>query len=142
VSSGAGDLFRGRLDRPTLAGLGRLLDRLADAMAGAGVADSHRRSVGLVADELVSNVLNHREGRDRPHVEIGLRRGPDGGLVLEIADDGPRFDPFSQADPQTDLALEARPVGGLGLLLVKSLCAERAYERRAERNLVTLVFPA
>lgn len=138
----AGDLFRGRLDRPTLAGLGRLLDRLADAMAGAGVSDSQRRSVGLVADELLSNVLNHREGRDRPHVEIALRRRADAGLELEIADDGPGFDPFSQADPRTDLALEARPVGGLGLLLVKSLCAERSYERRGERNFATLVFPA
>ncbi len=46
------------------------------------------------------------------------------------------------ADPATDLALEERPIGGLGLLLVRTLAAEGRYERRGERNVVTLDFAA
>ena len=65
-------IFRGGLDRPTLAGLGRLLDRLAAAAVAAGVADAPRRKLLLAADELVSIVLNHREGRDRPRVSLTL----------------------------------------------------------------------
>ena len=63
-----------------------------------------------------------------------------GGLRLEIEDDGPRFDPFAVADPETDLSLEERPIGGLGLLLVRTLAAEGRYERRGERNRVVLDF--
>jgi len=132
-------IFRGALDRPTLAGLGRLLDRLAEAAVVAGVADAPRRKLLLAADELVSNVLNHREGRDRPRVSLTLSRSG-GGLRLEIEDDGPRFDPFAVADPKTDLSLEERPIGGLGLLLVRTLAAEGRYERRCERNRVVLDF--
>ena len=132
-------IFRGALDRPTLAGLGRLLDRLAAAATTAGVADGPRRALLLAADELVSNVLTHREGRDRPRVSLTLTAMPD-GLRLEIEDDGPRFDPFAAAAPDTGLPLEDRPIGGLGLLLVKSLAAEGRYERRGEWNVVTLDF--
>lgn len=135
-------IFRGALDRPTLAGLGRLLDRLAAAAVAAGVADAPRRKLLLAADELVSNVLNHREGRDRPRVEIVLAKSAGGALRLEIEDDGPRFDPFAVADPATDQALEDRPIGGLGLLLVRSLAAAGSYQRRGERNRVVLEFGA
>jgi len=136
----SGEIFRGSLDRPTLAGLGRLLDRLAAAATAAGVADGPRRALLLAADELVSNVLNHREGRDRPRVNLKLTPIRD-GLRLEIEDDGPRFDPFAAAPPDTGLALEERPIGGLGLLLVKSLAAQGRYERRGPWNVVTLDFP-
>lgn len=135
-------IFRGTLDRPTLAGLGRLLDRLAAAAVAAGLADAPRRRVLLAADELVSNVLNYREGRDRPRVELVLSRTADGGLRLEVEDDGPRFDPFAATDPRTDQGLEERPIGGLGLLLVRSLAAEGSYERRGEHNRVVLEFGA
>jgi serine/threonine-protein kinase RsbW len=137
----SGAIFAGALDRPTLAGLGRLLDRLAAAAVAAGVADGPRHRVLLAADELVSNVLNHREGRDRPRVNLRLESVA-GGVRLEIEDDGPRFDPFSVADPATDQTLEDRPIGGLGLLLVRTLAAEGRYERRGERNVVTLDFAA
>jgi serine/threonine-protein kinase RsbW len=137
----SGTIFAGALDRPTLAGLGRLLDRLAAAAVAAEVADGPRRRLLLAADELVSNVLNHREGRDRPRVNLRLEAVA-GRVRLEIEDDGPRFDPFAVADPATDLALEDRPIGGLGLLLVKTLAAEGRYERRGERNVVTLDFAA
>lgn len=134
------ELFRGSLDRPTLAGLGRLLDRLAEAMARAGVATRSAQSISIAADELASNVLNHREGRDKPHLDLVLRRREDGALELELIDDGPEFDPFAVAAPDVTLGLEERPIGGLGIHLARRLASGASYRRGDDRNRVELRF--
>ncbi len=51
-----------------------------------------------------------------------------------VVDDGPEFDPLSAAQPDTTLGVENRPVGGLGIALVRRLMDEVAYERRDGRN--------
>lgn len=134
------EIFGGRLDRPTLAGLGRLLDALAEAMAEAAIEGKPRHDVLLATDELVSNVLNHREGRDKPEVEVRLGRLPDGALELEIADDGPQFDPFARAAPDTDARLEERAIGGLGIHLARTLARAAVYRRDGGRNRSRLEF--
>jgi anti-sigma regulatory factor (Ser/Thr protein kinase) len=135
-----GEIFSGRLDRPTLAGLGRLLDALAEAMDEAAIEGKPRHDVLLVTDELVSNALNHREGRDKPHVEIALVRTASGALELEIADDGPEFDPFARPAPDVDASLEDRPIGGLGIFLSKSLADSAVYRREGRTNRTRLRF--
>jgi len=132
-------VFAGSLDRPTLAGLGRLLDALAAALSAAEVADGPRRALLIAADELVSNVLNHREGRDRPRVDLRVERAePEGSLALEIVDDGREFDPFSRPAPETDAPLADRAVGGLGIHLARSLAQSVSYRREPDRNITTL----
>jgi anti-sigma regulatory factor (Ser/Thr protein kinase) len=134
------EIFAGRLDRPTLAGLGRLLDALAEAMDEASIEGKPRHDVMVVTDELVSNCLNHREGRDKPHVELALLRAPGGALELEIVDDGPEFDPFARPEPDVDAPLDERAIGGLGIHLSKSLAASATYRREGRSNRIRLRF--
>jgi signal transduction histidine kinase len=49
---------------------------------------SHRSIVRRVLTELVENALVHSDG-DPPRVELTVRDGPDGGVELVVADDGP-----------------------------------------------------
>ncbi len=134
------EIFRGRLDRPTLAGLGRLLDALAEAMEEAGIAGKPRHDILIAVDELVSNVLNHREGRDRPRVELLLERRDEALVRLEIVDDGREFDPFTRSTPDLSAPLEARPLGGLGIHLARSLARSASYRREGEENRTILAF--
>ena len=53
-------------------------------------------------------------------------------------DDGAAFDPTSKADPDTTLGLDDRPVGGLGLYLVRQLMTEVRYRRLRGRNRLTM----
>ena len=47
---------------------------------------------------------------------------------IEIVDDGPRFDPLEDAPlPDPDAPLEDRPVGGLGVHLVRTMMDEMTY---------------
>jgi len=59
--------------------------------------------------------------------------------MLTVSDDGVPFDPLAVAPPDTSLPLEQRPLGGLGIHLVRHLVDEVTYERRGDRNVLTLV---
>ena len=91
----------------------------------------------VVLDEMLSNVIRHGYGDlDRPReIEIGFHL--EGG-VLEVTfvDDSAPFDPVAAADPDTTGPLEDRPVGGLGIFMVKRLMDVVEYERREGRNRV------
>ena len=62
-----------------------------------------------------------------------------GALEVEIVDSGPPFDPLSGGDPDVSGALDERPIGGLGLHLVRKLADESTYERKEGLNVVRLV---
>ena len=96
---------------------------------------------GLVLEELGINILTHGgKGMERrPEIEIVLT-SEDHALTIEVLDDGHPFDPL-QDSPNPDLTatIEDRPVGGLGIHLVRSLMDDLHYQRDAGRNRLTLV---
>ncbi len=122
-------------DLREVAGVGAAFGEFADAHA---LPASIRRSVNVVLDELLNNAVRHglarREGGEMT-IEAELR--PD-RLSVTLTDDGPPFDPFAMAPPPTALAVEDRPIGGLGIHLVRQLMDEVGYQRRGDRNVVIL----
>jgi serine/threonine-protein kinase RsbW len=93
-----------------------------------------QKELHLVLDELLSNVVRHGYGQQGPYritVSLGFKRGV---LRLEITDDAGRFNPLDAPEPDLGLPLADRPVGGLGILLVKRLMDELKYSRVKGRN--------
>jgi len=80
----------------------------------------------LIVEELAMNVIHHgSDGRDC-NVELELEwNQPD--LLLLFRDNGKKFDPLTVPPPDLDATLEDRPVGGLGLFLVKKMSSELRY---------------
>jgi len=66
-------------------------------------------------------------------------------LVLEdkvktvLSDNGRAFDPTSAPEPDITAPGEDRPIGGLGIFLVRKLMDEVRYERRDGRNILTMI---
>jgi serine/threonine-protein kinase RsbW len=97
-----------------------------------------RRSFNVALDELLANMLSHGMTEVDPgsltfEVEPERHR-----LTVTLEDDGPPFDPFSEAAPDTTLSIDDRPIGGLGIHLVRKLMDEVSYERRNGHNVVVL----
>ena len=65
---------------------------------------------------------------------MARRRGEPPRCEVVVSDDGPAFDPLAAAAPDTSLGVEERPIGGLGIALVRRLMDEVEYERRDGRN--------
>ena len=76
---------------------------------------------------------------DDGHHEIDMRYAIEGGeLVTEIVDDGLPFNMLEKEDPDLSLSIEDKPIGGLGVYLVKQLTDSQHYERRDDKNHLVL----
>lgn len=86
-----------------------------------------------------------REHRD---LRLSARHGRGGGklhrageppsVTVRFADSGRPYDPLRRADPDITLSAEERAVGGLGILMVKKLMDETAYEYVDGKNVLTI----
>ncbi len=65
-----------------------------------------------------------------------------GELSLEVADQGIEFNPLVAAPPDLTLNLDRRPIGGLGIVLIRTLAASLAYRRESGWNRLTFTISA
>jgi sigma-B regulation protein RsbU (phosphoserine phosphatase) len=59
-------------------------------------------------------------------------------LKFTITDSGKPFDPTARKDVDTSLSAEERPIGGLGIHLVRQIMDSINYERLNDKNVLTL----
>lgn len=94
-------------------------------------------SLKLAAEEAVINIIEHGDGDGGP-VEIGIRRDDD-RAVLTLRDKGTPFDFTTVEKPDLDGDWTDRPVGQLGLHLIKQMVDDVAYETTPDgENRLTL----
>jgi serine/threonine-protein kinase RsbW len=99
----------------------------------------------LALEETVTNVINHGY-REHPagtrtfDVEFSARATPDAPptIRLVVTDHAPAYDPLARPEVDLTLPIEERPIGGLGVHLVKKLMTHAAYARAADKNVLTL----
>ena len=96
--------------------------------------DYKYHDVALILDEMVTNVINYAYPDGKPHdfyLEIEKK---DEHLHMRLVDNGVAFDPLKEDVADTESDLEDRPIGGLGIFLVKQLSEDVAYERKNDQN--------
>ena len=99
----------------------------------AGLAAERQGELELVVEELFLNVARYA-GAESVELRYAV---PEAGVVeVEMADDGRAFDPLTRPDPDLNLPLETRPVGGLGIFLVRRLTRSLRYSRDGGWNRV------
>jgi anti-sigma regulatory factor (Ser/Thr protein kinase) len=95
--------------------------------------------VNLVLEEVGLNIINHGRTDDLHEIEITVTSKPE-SLTIEIVDNGLPFDPRKDApEPDVDAGVAERPIGGLGVYLVRTMMDELRYRREGDRNYLTLV---
>jgi anti-sigma regulatory factor (Ser/Thr protein kinase) len=60
-------------------------------------------------------------------------------LTVTISDDGIPFNPLLKGPPEISLAAKDRTISGLGILLVRKMADDILYQRRIDKNVVTLI---
>ncbi|MCE2431439.1 MAG: ATP-binding protein [Candidatus Latescibacteria bacterium] len=120
------------------------LERLHDAVAELGEAGDWPPDlvyqVDLVLEELIVNTVNYGYDDDARHeIEVTLISDED-VFTVEIIDDGHAFNPLEDApEPDLDLGIEDRPIGGLGIHLMRVMMDDVHYRREQNKNHLTLV---
>ncbi len=106
-----------------------------------GIDDNARWHLILVLEELFTNTVSHgfRGGADAPIVVALSHDGP--AITLRYEDPAPAFNPFAVATAAAAAAPDARPVGGLGMMLVAEVARDLSYRYEDGRNRLTLRVP-
>ena len=122
-------------DFPCAAGSTKAAIDFVDGILGdRTVSDETSRKADIIADEIISNILRHSGS---PSFGISVSCDDSSrSVTLSFTDEGPEFNPLAHADPDTALAADDRPIGGLGILMVKNLADEVVYERRGGKNIL------
>lgn len=120
------------------------LDRLHAAVAELGEVGDWPPDlvyqVDLVLEELIVNTMNYGYDDDASHeIEITLTSDED-VFTVEIIDDGHAFNPLDDApEPDLDSGIEDRPIGGLGIHLMRVMMDDVHYHREENKNHLTLI---
>lgn len=102
-----------------------------------GLSSDLRADLLVVLDEVCSNVFKHAYPPDQPGVlRLRLRHLPGNAsepaaLEISFTDQGLPFNPLTQAMPNTMLSAVDRPLGGLGIHLIKQLTDNQSYSHSA-----------
>jgi phosphoserine phosphatase RsbU/P len=95
-------------------------------------------AIKLTLEEIVTNAISHNFTDEREH-RISIRLTLEQSVLrAEVEDDGRPFNPLEIPAPDPKQPLEERPVGGLGIHLVRTLMDEVAYRRQNSRNVLVL----
>lgn len=145
----------------TLAEVGRASTAVTDFCREHGIPERDHSAIQVVIDELLTNTVSYGFGPEpaagasedvtaplptaeedtvemkvpRIHLDLELTEG---AVRITIVDNGREFDPFALQQPDTHADLGDRPIGGLGVHIVRELMDDLSYRREADNNVVQL----
>ncbi len=120
--------------------LQKLMRFISDFAKAQGFTEKRIREVELATEEALLNIFNYAyPERVDGEVEVSCRMDEKSGLIIEILDNGKPFDVQSAPDPDLNLDVSERKIGGLGIFLIRKMADEVNYRREGENNILTLV---
>ena len=115
--------------------LAEFVDIVCEAV---GFDMSTTMSLNLAMEEAVVNVMNYAYPAGTTGIVNITAEANDERLKFVISDSGKPFDPTTKSEVDTTLSAEDRPIGGLGIHLVRQIMDSINYERTDGKNVLTL----
>ena len=111
---------------------------LTDRLEKGGVPPKLQRKLKMAVEELFINIASYSypQGGGEAQLAVSVSHG---AAVMTMTDWGVPYDPLAKEDPDVTLSAEDRPIGGLGIYLVKNIMDEISYEYRDGKNILTMV---
>jgi len=115
--------------------LAAFVDEICEAI---GIDMSTAMSLNLAMEEAVVNVMDYAYPvGTKGNINIEAKAN-DQRLKFIITDWGTPFDPTEKSEVDTTMSAEERPIGGLGIHLVRQIMDSINYERTDGKNVLTL----
>lgn len=95
-------------------------------------------SLNLVLEEAVSNIILYAYPQQMGELITIMVEKSQNLLVFTITDKGVEFNPTVVPEADITLSAQERPIGGLGIYLIKKIMNEVEYQRIDGNNVFTL----
>jgi len=125
---------------PRLPEIRRCADAVDEYLSERAVKRDVIFQIDLALDELLSNTIQWGyENNPGNESEITLNiEITDQSIFMSIEDDASPFNPLNMPDPDIEASLQDRPIGGLGIHLVRQVMDEILYERKNNKNILSM----
>jgi serine/threonine-protein kinase RsbW len=95
--------------------------------------------LNLILEELITNLIYYGFPDNGSHIIDIMADIEDDNIRVHIIDDGIEFDPLNYKAVSPETPLHDKPVGGLGIFLVKQKVNEIHYQRKENKNILSLI---
>ena len=122
------------------------VDKIAEVVAfveeqlenmGAGM--KAQMQISIAVDELFANIANYAYPNGEGTATVRVEASEDGKkAVITFIDSGVPYNPLEKEDPDITLSAEDRPIGGLGIFMVKKSMDDITYRYENGRNILSI----
>jgi serine/threonine-protein kinase RsbW len=124
-----------------LASLESITEFVRAGARDAAVPEHDFGDLELILEEVVVNVFRYAYPEDQPGtIAVGCSVDPAEGLHVQVRDRGRAYNPLDAPIPDLTLDIEDRPIGGLGVFLVRHLADSVTYRRENGENVLSFHF--
>lgn len=119
--------------------IARVQDALEQFARQHSIPDRKLHEVQLALEEHLTNIVRygHADGGEHAIKVVGELAA--GQLQLQIEDDGRPFNPLERPTPDLNLPIEERPIGGMGIHMMRKSLDGMEYRREDGRNVLRMI---
>ena len=106
-----------------------------------GCSVKTQMQIDVAIDELFGNIANYAyypQKGGMATIEVSRSAESPAQVAITFQDQGKPYNPLEKEDPDITLGAAERPIGGLGIFLVKKTMDDIAYEYRDGKNILTI----
>ena len=105
-----------------------------------GFSQQRAKEIELAIEEALVNVMEYAYPGKSGMLILLAEPEPPGKLTFKIRDQGKIFNPLDRESPDLPQELMERPVGGLGIFLIKKIADELSWQRQGNENCLIIGF--
>lgn len=121
--------------------LGQVMSLTEEILRQAGCGEDDERLIGISVEEIFTNIASYAYGQGEGQVTIEfeiLGEDREREAVVCFRDRGIPYNPLERKDPDLGLPIQQRPVGGLGIYMVKKFMDHVDYRYDSGNNVTTM----
>jgi anti-sigma regulatory factor (Ser/Thr protein kinase) len=96
-----------------------------------------QQRISIAVEEIFMNIANYAYSPEVGGVAIRISIGD--GVTIEFEDKGKPYNPLERKNPNMNIPLEDREIGGLGIFMVKQMMDSVKYEYTEGKNIFTIM---
>lgn len=111
------------------------LDKQCDA---AKIQESDKTKLNIAIEEIFVNISSYAYPPKGGDVEVTFKINNEKQVEIKFIDEGIKYNPLEKEDPDISLSADERPIGGLGIFMVKNYMDNINYVYENGKNILTL----
>jgi len=108
-----------------------------EEMTNAGIDTKTQKTVRIAVEEILVNIASYAYPSEVGDVTVSITTASD-KCIVKFEDSGIPYDPLDNSGPETNLSLDERDIGGLGIFMTKELMDNVEYSYENGQNILII----